>query len=323
MNVNKILKGLDLIREALLEEQNVPVQEPVQQEIIKEKKALGTANIAEGVAVPVEEPKKSESAFEGVSYNELKSLASENKLSSTGTREAIISRLVERGIYRVPKNENPKETENPAETKKAETLSPIPPADLTTEDIVNKAVEGMSNEEIASILSDIGVTPTGKRQALISKVIKAVDDGKLVLEDDGESTVETSEPVEVPKTEESAEDEEDLILNEENDYVINKDIAPERVKAIEEFIDTYSDTYTEAEIIEALGLPKNAKLTTERITNFINEALLLIDDEGVMHEPEEPYELNGMQFCCGKELSHNKRTKAFTCSVCNSNYEEE
>lgn len=91
----------------------------------------------------------------------------------------------------------------------------------------------MSVEELADILAEVGISTKGKKQSLIAKVLKAVEEGKIELADeedaDEEEEVveETVEEVEEPVTdtiEETEDDEEGIELEEILDSLGTKEL---------------------------------------------------------------------------------------------------
>ena len=114
-------------------------------------------------------------------------------------------------------------------------------------------------------------------------------------------------------------------------------MTEERAEAVENKMD------------EILTLYSEEKLTVEEITSYLEdnateeELELLgddyedddllkmymelvkrtIDNEGVEHEPADPYELGESDMCCGHELKYSKATKKYICETCGTEYEAE
>ena len=185
----------------------------------------------------------------------------------------------------------------------------------------------MTNEEIADILADVGVVAKGKRQALISAVIKAVRDGKIDLDDD-ESEDEDEEAEETTQSEESEDEEFDV-----NDPE-NPGMTKERKTAL---VAHESDTregfengdLTRKELVEWLNEYHNTKDTMKKksddeiLEEYIYYSSLLIDDEGEMPEEEGAYTVNGIPYCCGHELKYNDDNETYICETCGAEYEAE
>ena len=80
----------------------------------------------------------------------------------------------------------------------------------------------LSNEEIAEALTGAGIKPSGKRESLIAKLAKAVEEGKISLSDEDEEEPEDSDEEELSM--------EDMI----NDYE-NPEMTKERREALKKF----------------------------------------------------------------------------------------
>ena len=87
---------------------------------------------------------------------------------------------------------------------------------------VREAVADLSNEEIAEALTGAGIKPSGKRESLIAKLAKAVEEGKISLSDEDEEEPEDSDEEELTA--------DDLI----NDYD-NPEMTDERKEALKKF----------------------------------------------------------------------------------------
>ena len=186
---------------------------------------------------------------------------------------------------------------------------------------VNKATKDMTNEEIAEVLVDIGVSAAGKREALIAKVVKAVKDGKLELD----SADEDSE-------EEVVEEEMDSEFELNN--LDNPDMTEERKKAVKIFIEESREDFENGELnrevlIGWLNEVNGTEETyddvpDEEILNlYVNLSCLVIDDEGNTVDPEQPYTVNGIPYCCGSPLVHDEEEASYICNVCGEEYEAE
>lgn len=187
---------------------------------------------------------------------------------------------------------------------------------------VTSAVADMTNEEIAEILIDAGLSATGKREALVARVIKAVKDGKIEFEDDEEES----------PAEEEAEEE----GNGEFSYndPTNPDMTDARRTALEALesgtvsqLKSKAITHKEmsAWIAEFRGTDEGLKgLSKEDIlSEYINLAALLIDDEGNESESGVPYTVNGIPFCCASPLTHDEESNSYKCEICGGEFEDE
>lgn len=277
-----------------------------------------------------------EEQLNSLSYNNLKKLAKEMGIPATGSRDELTAKILnaevsipaedeaeEAPVEEAPKTKATKKTKpvaepEPEEEEEEEEVDPL-------EARVMEAVEDMTNEEIADILADVGVVAKGKRQALISAVIKAVRDGKIDLDDESE---DEEEEVEAPASEES--EDEDFDVNDPE----NPDMTKERKTALvahesETREGFESGEITRKEMIEWLNEfhgTKDAmkkKSDDEVLEEYIYCSSLLINDEGEMPEEEGAYTVNGIPYCCGHELKYNEDNETYICETCGAEYEAE
>ena len=274
-----------------------------------------------------------EEQLNSLSYNNLKKLAKEMGIPATGSRDELTAKILNAEV--TPADEDEAEEapveEAPKTAKKSEPV--VEPDEEDEEEEVDpleakvmEAVEDMTNEEIADILADVGVVAKGKRQALISAVIKAVRDGKIDLDDD--ESEDEDEEVEAPVAEESEDDEFDV-----NDPE-NPDMTKERKTALVAHESETRDGFESGEItrkdmIEWLNEYHGTKDTMKKksddeiLEEYIYCSSLLIDDEGEMPEEEGAYTVNGIPYCCGHELKYNEDNETYICETCGAEYEAE
>ena len=267
--------------------------------------------------------------LDGMSYNNLKKLAKEMGISASGARDELTQKILNAGVV-APVEEEVEEA--PAEE---EEIPVVPTTPVVEEDEdedeeeedpiiakVNEAVEDMSNEEIMDVLADVGVTAKGKRQSLISAVVKAVREGKIDLDD---------EEVEEDEVEESEVEE----ATSEVEYDVNDPENPEMTDARREALEAYEaetresfeeGSLTRKELINWLNEFNNTKDTMKKksdediLNEYIYCSSLFIDDEGEMPD-EGAYTVNGTPYCCGHELQYDDETENFICEICGEEYE--
>lgn len=275
-----------------------------------------------------------EEKLNSLSYNNLKKLAKEMGISATGSRDELTAKILNAEVTAPAEEEEEEapveETPKTKAVKKTEPVEEESEEDEEEEDPlvarVMEAVEDMTNEEIADILADVGVVAKGKRQSLISAVIKAVRDGKIDLDD--EESEDEEEEVEETTTEESEEEEFDV-----NDTK-NPDMTKERREAIEAHISETREGFengdiTRKEMIDWLNEFNDTKDTMKKksddeiLEEYLYCSSLLINDEGEMPEEEGAYTVNGIPYCCGHELAYNEDNETYICEVCGSEYEAE
>lgn len=283
--------------------------------------------------------------LDGLSYNNLKRLAKEMGIPAVGSRDELTQKILNFD-GEVPNTDEEESEETEAESVQEEaparkssprklgkkTEEPEPDEEDEEEEVdpivekVNEAVEDMTNEEIMDILADVGVKAKGKRQSLISAVIKAVRDGKIDL-DDEESDEED---------EDEAETEAESDTNEEVEYDVNDienpDMTEERRTAIKAYeaeirADFENGDLTRKQLVEWLNEFNDTKDTMKKksdediLNEYIYCSCLLINDEGEMPEEEGGYTVNGVAYCCGHELAYNEDNDTYICEVCGAEYE--
>lgn len=280
-----------------------------------------------------------EEQLNSLSYNNLKKLAKDLGIPAIGSRDELTAKILKVEVT-APAKEEVEETEEapvekaPKATKTSKKVEPVAePKEDDEEDeeeedpIVAKvmeAVEDMTNEEIADILADVGVKAKGKRQALISAVIKAVQEGKIDLDDEEE------EEAEAPQSEAEDSEDEEFDVNDPN----NPDMTEERKTALvahenETREGFESGEITRKEIVQWLNDYHGTKDTMKKksddeiLEDYIYCSSLLIDDEGEMPEEEGAYTVNGIPYCCGHELAYNEDNETYICETCGAEYEAE
>lgn len=251
----------------------------------------------------------------------------------------ILGTKTDEKIIPMPKAEKPV-AEKKAPASKGRTAKVKPPVvevqEPVKEDVdpivalVDKATKDMTNEEIAEVLVDIGVSASGKREALVAKVLKAVRDNKLELENDDDSDddsddeeLEVQEFV-VPITEDE--------IGDVND-TSREDMTEERKEAIVDFIKEVKNSFktkelTRAEVVEWLNniygteFDMKERTDAEIQLDYAYVTSLMIDDAGELNEASSPYTVNGKPFCCGSMLIHNDETNSYICELCEEEYED-
>ena len=355
--------GIDLILEGYSEEQTLVAEEVVTtptQEVKKSKSQQRREEIQSAevvtetteVAEPVAEeapatnenkvaPTVTREQLDGMTYNNIKKLAKEMGISAVGNREDITARILGENSS-TPVAESPVEEAPAKKTKKTETKKAEPEVvevdEKDNDPLYAKVVESvadMSNEEIADVLADIGVSAKGKREALIEKVVQAVRDGLLDFDDEEteEEVEETPAPTkktkEAPAPVESEDDDEEDLTNDIN----NPDMTEARRKAIlaqdssirkqfkngdvtrdnlVEFLQSFYDTDEDMDDMSDDDL----------LDTYIDAVCRLVDDEGDLVE-EGAYTLNGEPACCGRVLVYSEDTNVFVCEHCGEEYEAE
>ena len=341
------IKGLRLIAEGFTKLAEALEESPVN--------AVTTSEVAEKPVKKTEakaEPVESDSDdLAEMSYNNLKKLAKELGISAKGGRNELISAIT---AARAEQSED-EEEEDEAEVVEAEAVEEESEADdaedaededeedsededdedeeQSTADAVAEATEDMSDAELKELLESVGLSTKGKRTALLDRIVKAVDDGLISLDDDEEDEEEADEADAEDGSEEEAEESE-----AEDDADVTKGMSKKRKKAYEELCDSTTNDFNTGDIerqdlvdfiSEYHGLTtkqaktqyKNTK-DEELLDEYLRLMVNFIDDDGEVVE-EGAYTINDVPYCCGHELDYNKKTKKYTCSVCGEEYEAE
>lgn len=321
--------GIDLILEGYADEQSVetvstPTQNEVESKSVQRRKDIqAEETVAEApTANEVKEvPAVTREQLDGMTYNNIKKLAKDMGISAVGNREEITNRIL--GC-------------TPDETATAENEAPeeVPVDEKSNDPIYAKVVDAvadMTNEEIADVLVDIGLSAKGKREALIEKVVQAVKDGLLDFDDEDEE--EETEVAEAPVAKEAPVEDSDEEEEDNTNDIDNPAMTEARKKAIlaqdEEIREQFSKgDVTRDDLVEFL---QSFYDTEDDMSDMSDEDLLdtyidavcrLVDDEGDLVE-EGAYSLNGEPACCGRVLNYSEDTKMFICEHCGEEYEAE
>lgn len=203
---------------------------------------------------------------------------------------------------------------------------------------IERELQNYSEEELADILNSVGITPRGKKQALISKVLEAIEKGLLEWVDEdveNENTEDIEEDSEIEDNDEVADEEynnEDELEDEEidEDEFFNKSIHKERAEVLETLDEDFEEAYKNKEItdkdIDALLVnyfdkkELKAMKKDEKIEYYKEIIKRLIDDGGNLNPIETMYYVNDRPCCCGALLK--KADGMLICEICGSEYKE-
>lgn len=255
----------------------------------------------------------SEETLKGMGYADLKALAKNVGVSAKGTKSQLLKVLIEyfKNMEEDTPVEAPPQEEAPAEVETDEEVAD----GEDTRAVVLRMIEEneMSDDDIREVLKDAGLSDKGKHEALIDKLVSAIDDGIIQLEDE-----EDDEPA---PAEVEAEEE------ESNEPAI----TPERAKGIEKLMEEVDGQFKDGsltasdirEFLDQFGdvtIPKKA--SADKLLELYKENVsMLVDDEGNVCE-EGAYFINNVPYCCGRPLNVADDNTA-TCSVCGETYEFE
>ena len=255
----------------------------------------------------------SEETLKGMGYADLKALAKNVGVSAKGTKSQLLKVLIEyfKNMDEETPVEAPPQEEVPAEVETEEEAT----EGEDTRAVVLRMIEEneMSDDDIREVLKDAGLSDKGKHEALIDKLVSAIDDGIIQLEDE-----EDDEPA--PAEAEAEEEESD-----------EPAITPERAKGIEKLMEEVDEQFKDGsltasdirEFLDQFGdvtIPKKA--SADKLLELYKENVsMLVDDEGNVCE-EGAYFINNVPYCCGRPLNVADDNTA-TCSVCGETYEFE
>lgn len=288
-------------------------------------------------------------ALDGKKYNELKKIAKEVGVSAKGDRETLIDNILgaseqieedfdeddeeETTLEDVEDEDDTDEDDGEEEDVEAE---PIDDEESLAEEIEDRVSE-METEEIADLLVEAGISAKGKRQALINKLIKAVQDGAIAINGEGENEEEPEDDdyEDDDYEDEDVEDVEDEGDEEDVNDLSNPNIKPARKKALKALKSMLEKKYDDGKL-KAVTMKKALKAyydeSADEIDDMDNDELfdaylqlkmLFIDDEGDEVEEGAPYTLNGEPYCCGQPLQYNEEDDTFICEICGGEYESE
>lgn len=288
-----------------------------------------------------------EDDFDSMSYNDLKKLCKSKGLSAAGNREELIDRLngeddsdEEEETVKKPTSKKGSKKSAPVEDDDDDDTDDDDGDDDEDEDDVQSAVEAatedMSLEELAEFCEENGLSSKGKRQALITRIVKAVEAGDIELsdddddedEDDDEEDDKPSKKSSGKKTSKKQEEEEE---DDEDDYEEGEP-TKERLAALKSYKKDVTSQFKKGELerddlIEFLcDFHDKDKKAYKKMSDadvlaaYIEASSNLINDEGEIVE-EGAYTVNGVPFCCGRPLTYNEDDEQYVCEHCGGEYE--
>ena len=324
MNKIEALKMICTGVEALIaiEEGSAPiVSAPAPSEKKADVPAVDKEEVPAVETVPTEEVASyvpmSEETLKGMGYADLKALAKNVGVSAKGTKSQLLKVLIE--YFKNMDEETPAEAPPQEEAPQEETPAVEAEEEVAdgedTRAVVLRMIEEneMSDDDIREVLRDAGLSDKGKHEALIDKLVSAIDDGIIQLEDE-----EDDEPAPAEEAEEEEESDEPAI-------------TPERAKGIEKLMEEVDEQFKDGsltasdirEFLDQFGdvtVPKKA--SADKLLELYKENVsMLVDDEGNVCE-EGAYFINNVPYCCGRPLNVADDNTA-TCSVCGETYEFE
>ncbi len=207
------------------------------------------------------------------------------------------------------------------------------PSDL---ELLKAELEDYSLEELKEVLESVELSTKGKKQALISRIIQAVEDGiiaygdeeeEIEVEDDLDELVTDEDEIEVEEVtdEEESDEEEDYEDEEEEEELTVREQAQAEIE--ERILEDYENgDLTDKQITKFLNEYSNGTFKTvnkkRSLNKYIEIMTELVDEDGDVVELGEPYYVgDDVAFCCGAELKEVDGD--FYCEICGNEYEGE
>lgn len=336
-SIGTIQSGLQMLVDAIEGEGIQDVKElkaQVKDETEKEVKSATT---------PKESPDDEEGVeltpefLETVKYNDLKKLASNLGLDGKGTREQLISRIlgtVDADLSEETEVEEPSKVVDIGKARKAKASKAVEEEDdlEEAEEVKPKWVlelEAMSVEDLADLLTSVKLPAKGKKQALVDRVIAAVNDGTIIIDEDSEEEV-VEEPVKKKPAKRQAKKDKEVATTVEREELITDELVAIAESLLQEDEDFDSfDVELDQETLDVVNKFSVTELVLDNLTEadvkMVTEVavcvmLLMTDSEGDLQDFEEAYQLPTEQwFCCGHELEEQE--SGMFCNVCGTIWE--
>lgn len=320
-----IAEGLILLAQSIESSNKESVEaEPTVQKVTKtvETKEEKTAEVTESGSYTAEQ-------LEEMSYNDIKKLAKSLGISAVGNRTALVSAILgvsedseekpeaEDEEFEEVTSDEDSDSEDDSEDEDEEDTDEDDEDNVSAQ--VESAVADMSDDEIRELLADAELSTKGKRQALIARLVEAVEEGVIEFGDDEESYEDTDE-------DESEDDAE-----ESDDGDVTKGMTKDRRAAYDQVCKDTESAFesgdiTREDLIEFINdfngtSDKFKKVSDEELLeNYLTIAANLISDDGEVSEEPGLYYINDEPHCCGHPTSFNKKKNVYVCPVCGASY---
>ena len=341
--IEETMKGLDMIREALREvDTNAVAPKEVvapKKEVIKDEAPTETTEVVDG-KVDVEQLK-------AMKYNDFKKFAASLGVKCTGTRDEIMQRILdldtvteEDGVEEEVVEEEVEEVvEEPKKAKPTKKLGKKKVEEVVVEDEFDVQAREIAEEtevsDIIEALADVDIK--ANKNNCVTLLAKALREGLIELDDEDEEEEEEVAEVVEDDIAEAIEADSYFPQFDPEGYNDPKTMTEDRAEAIETKMDSILTSISEEELtsddiisyiednatedeIELLG---DDYSDDDLIKMYMELIKRTIDNEGVEHEPSDPYEVGERDLCCGHTLSYVKKSKKYVCSQCGVEYEAE
>ena len=347
MNNAEVIKGIETVIEGLnIIKQNLSAADGGEQtaapkSTVKREKAQKEAPAEEKETKTVEGHLTREQ-LDSMKYNELKKLGASLGVKCTGTRDEITEKILAVTVTA----EVEADEESSDDSKKNSKVVPMrkaakksaKAADEDEEDEFTEQAKEIAEtteaDDIIEALADVNIKATTKNY--VTKLADALRKGLIEFEEDDEETVTEGED---STTDEDAEITPDTYFAEydPDGYNDPDEMTEERAEAVQEMVADILKKVEEEELTEddmCSFIEDNTnedeqellpdEYAPEQLVGFYIELKKrFIDDDGVEHEPSDPYEIGDKEMCCGHELKYSKKTKKYICETCGEEYEAE
>lgn len=241
----------------------------------------------------------------------------------------------------VEQEEAVKEEPKPRKGKFAKKVKEKDQFDLDAEEVLADTPV----EDVIEVLADVEIKATEKNVA--EKLAYALREGLISLEDEEEDEEDIVEEDEIEDSEEVEESDEeqslvDILSNDsyfeeyDEDGLNNpSEMSEERFKEVGMMISDVKEKLESEELtIEDIKDYLNAFASEDELENlddsdletlkfYIELRKRFIDNDGVVREPSDPYEVGEESLCCGHILKHIPKTNKYICEHCGTEYEAE
>lgn len=207
----------------------------------------------------------------------------------------------------------------------------------TTQELVESATEDMDDDELREFCEENDLSTKGKRQALIARIVKAVENGDIELDLDGDDDADDDEDEdeeEPPKKSSKKNDKKSAADEKKSSKGADKKSGKQskRDKAIAEHEKNTRQQFKDGELdrdelvdflCDFYGKDKKTykKADDKTILDmYIEASSNLISDEGEIVE-EGAYMVNEEPYCCGRPLTYDDENEQYVCEHCGAEYD--
>lgn len=337
LHASKLLMELAELFKVASEQQEVetPVVDVIQPLVEKVEEAVEETTV-------VEEQEEAVEDLSNMTIQQLRALAKTNGLSTKGTKKDLIARITDsETTEEQPEEEVIEEVQEPEVVEEIveeeveveddqdedEDVEEIEDEELDQMEIIQAELEAMSLTELQEILESVDLSTKGKKQALISRILEAVEDGVLEFEEEVDEEYNADEEdEELDEAIDQALEEEDEDEDEEEEELSPREATQQEIE--EEIAEAYENgDLTDKEIAKFLDEYFNGKfkpINKKRAYNKYVEIMCdLVDADGDRMDMQEAYYINDEEiYCCGSEIKELDNGNLF-CEVCGTEYETE